>query len=85
MYNRPIVGRRSADRRPITSESSDDRPMIGRRSADTSADEKGLNQIRHRPTYRPIIGRSSADYRPIIGRLPKPKKLSADGKIIITR
>ena len=35
----------SADRRPITFESSDDRPMIGRRSADTSADEKGLIQI----------------------------------------
>ena len=47
-------------------------------SADTSADEKGLIQIRNGP----IIGQLSADHRPIMA---KTQKLSADGKKIITR
>ena len=77
LYNRPIVGRRSAD----TSADDKWRATIGRSSADG------------RPTLRPIIcgsfkydigrliGRSSADHQPIA----KTPKLSADGKKIITR
>ena len=56
-YNRPIVGRRSAD----TSADDKWRATNGRSSADG------------RPTHRPICGSFEYDIGRLVGRLPKPQ------------